>query len=93
MKSIQCRVRRELILTGQMGDVMQESARIALTYVRSITSGRKYKVEQEYFDTHSIHLHIPEGAVPKDGPSAGVTNDNGDAFCSDRNSGSCRCCK
>ena len=63
----------ELILTGQMGDVMQESARIALTYVRSITSGRKYKVEQEYFDTHSIHLHIPEGAVPKDGPSAGVT--------------------
>ena len=56
-----------------MGDVMQESARIALTYVRSITSGRKYKVEQEYFDTHSIHLHIPEGAVPKDGPSAGVT--------------------
>lgn len=52
---------------------MQESARIALTYVRSITSGRKYKVEQEYLDTHSIHLHIPEGAVPKDGPSAGVT--------------------
>lgn len=63
----------ELILTGQMGDVMQESARIALTYVRSVTSGRKYHVEEEYFDTHSLHLHIPEGAVPKDGPSAGVT--------------------
>lgn len=63
----------ELILTGQMGDVMQESARIALTYVRSVVSGRKYKVDEEYFDTHSLHLHIPEGAVPKDGPSAGVT--------------------
>lgn len=63
----------ELILTGQMGDVMQESARIALTYVRSIASGRKYQVDEEYFDTHSLHLHIPEGAVPKDGPSAGVT--------------------
>ncbi|MBO5459197.1 MAG: endopeptidase La, partial [Lachnospira sp.] len=63
----------ELILTGQMGDVMQESARIALTYVRSVASGKKYHVDAEYFDTNSIHLHIPEGAVPKDGPSAGVT--------------------
>jgi ATP-dependent Lon protease len=63
----------ELILTGQMGDVMQESARIALTYVRSVAHGRKYHVDDEYFDTHNIHLHIPEGAVPKDGPSAGIT--------------------
>lgn len=63
----------ELILTGQMGEVMQESARIALTYVRSIAGNRKYKVPKEFFDENSIHLHIPEGAVPKDGPSAGVT--------------------
>lgn len=63
----------ELLLTGQMGEVMQESARIALTYVRSLAGGRKYRVPEDYFDTHSVHLHIPEGAVPKDGPSAGVT--------------------
>jgi ATP-dependent Lon protease len=63
----------ELILTGQMGDVMQESARIALTYVRSVAHGKRYNVDDEYFDTHNIHIHIPEGAVPKDGPSAGIT--------------------
>lgn len=63
----------ELILTGKMGDVMKESARIALTYVRSIASGKKYKVAKDYFDNNSIHIHIPEGAVPKDGPSAGIT--------------------
>lgn len=63
----------ELLLTGQMGDIMQESARIALTYVRSIAGGRRYQVPEDYFDMHSVHLHIPEGAVPKDGPSAGVT--------------------
>ena len=57
-----------LILTGQLGDVMQESARIALSYVRSIV-----KKEALYFKEHDIHLHVPEGAVPKDGPSAGVT--------------------
>lgn len=58
-------------MTGQMGDVMKESAQIALTYVRSISE--KYGIEKDYFDTHDIHLHIPEGAVPKDGPSAGIT--------------------
>jgi ATP-dependent Lon protease len=63
----------ELILTGQMGDVMQESARIALSYVRSIAGKKIYNISKNFFDNHNIHLHIPEGAVPKDGPSAGVT--------------------
>ena len=63
----------ELILTGNMGDVMKESAKIALSYVRSITEKGKYKVDSDFFDKHNIHIHIPEGAVPKDGPSAGIT--------------------
>lgn len=63
----------ELILTGNMGDVMKESARIALTYVRSIVSDKKYNVLPEFFSENDIHIHIPEGAVSKDGPSAGVT--------------------
>lgn len=61
----------KLLMTGQMGDVMKESAQIALTYVRSVSG--QYGVENDYYDTHDIHLHIPEGAVPKDGPSAGIT--------------------
>lgn len=60
-----------LKLTGQMGEVMKESAEIALTYVRSISE--KYDVSQDYFEKKDLHLHIPEGAVPKDGPSAGIT--------------------
>ena len=58
-------------LTGQMGDVMKESAMIAMSYVRSI--GREHHVKDEVFKENDFHIHIPEGAVPKDGPSAGVT--------------------
>ena len=61
----------ELKLTGQLGDVMKESAQTALTYVRSICP--EYQVADNYFEKHDMHIHIPEGAVPKDGPSAGIT--------------------
>ena len=61
----------EMMLTGQMGDVMKESAQIAMTYARSICP--RYSVADDYFEKHNLHIHIPEGAVPKDGPSAGIT--------------------
>ena len=61
----------ELMLTGQLGDVMKDSAQAGITYIRSIASD--YKVEPEFFQENDIHVHIPEGAVPKDGPSAGIT--------------------
>lgn len=61
----------KLQLTGQMGEVMQESAQIAYTYIRSIAA--QYGVSEDYFEHHNFHLHIPAGAVPKDGPSAGIT--------------------
>ncbi|MBE5922376.1 MAG: endopeptidase La [Lachnospiraceae bacterium] len=61
----------KLLLTGQLGDVMQESAKTALSYVRSIAG--EFGVPDDYFETHDLHLHVPEGAVPKDGPSAGIT--------------------
>lgn len=61
----------KLLLTGQMGDVMKESAQAGISYIRSI-SGR-YGIPEDFFETHDIHVHIPEGAVPKDGPSAGIT--------------------
>lgn len=60
-----------LQMTGQMGDVMKESTQTALSYIRSVCP--EYKVKDDYFEKHDIHLHIPEGAVPKDGPSAGIT--------------------
>ncbi|MEG1294537.1 MAG: endopeptidase La, partial [Clostridium sp.] len=62
----------DLQMTGQLGDVMKESAQTALTFVRSIASV-KYSVAEDYFEKHDLHIHIPEGAVPKDGPSAGIT--------------------
>ena len=61
----------DMVLTGQMGDVMKESAMTGLSYVRSIAD--RYKVPQTFFRKNDIHIHIPEGAVPKDGPSAGIT--------------------
>lgn len=61
----------ELMLTGQMGDVMKESARTGISYIRSVA--REYGILPEFFEQNDIHIHIPEGAVPKDGPSAGIS--------------------
>ncbi len=61
----------EILLTGQLGDVMKESARTGISYIRSV--GKSYKISEEFFKEHDVHIHIPEGAVPKDGPSAGIT--------------------
>lgn len=61
----------EIMLTGQLGDVMKESARAGISYIRSVS--KKYAIAEDFFEKHDIHLHIPEGAVPKDGPSAGIT--------------------
>ena len=61
----------EIMLTGQLGDVMKESARTGISYIRS--GSRDYQIADDFFEKHDIHVHIPEGAVPKDGPSAGIT--------------------
>ena len=61
----------EILLTGKLGEVMQESARTGISYIRSVS--KQYKIADDFFKKHDIHIHIPEGAVPKDGPSAGIT--------------------
>ncbi len=61
----------EILMTGQLGDVMKESARVGISYICSI--GREYQIEEAFFKKHDVHIHIPEGAIPKDGPSAGIT--------------------
>ncbi len=61
----------EFSLTGQLGDVMKESAQAGISYIRSVS--REYEIEKDFFKEHDIHIHIPEGATPKDGPSAGIT--------------------
>ena len=61
----------EVLLTGQLGDVMKESARTGISYIRSVSE--KHDIAENFFEKHDIHIHIPEGAVPKDGPSAGIT--------------------
>lgn len=61
----------EIMLTGQLGDVMKESAQTGISYIRSVS--RRYEIAEDFFEKHDIHVHIPEGAVPKDGPSAGIT--------------------
>ncbi len=61
----------DILLTGQLGDVMKESARAGISYIRSV--GEEYQIAEDFFEKHDIHIHIPEGATPKDGPSAGIT--------------------
>ncbi|TQX72213.1 endopeptidase La [Clostridioides difficile] len=61
----------EIVLTGKLGDVMKESAKTGISYIRSIVD--KFDIDPEFYKTNDIHIHIPEGAVPKDGPSAGIT--------------------
>ena len=61
----------EFLLTGQLGDVMKESAQAGISFIRSVADS--YKIPKDFFEKNDIHIHIPEGAVPKDGPSAGIT--------------------
>ena len=80
----------EIILTGQLGDVMKESAQAGISYIRSISS--KYKVAEDFFEKHDIHIHIPEGAVPKDRTFSRHYDGDCDALCNYRQESACRSC-
>jgi ATP-dependent Lon protease len=71
VESTKMRGKGNLTLTGQLGDVMKESAQAALSYIRS--KAAEYQKPEDFFETNDIHIHVPQGAIPKDGPSAGIT--------------------